>query len=72
MNMLINDNVLQCCFEFGVEKCVSCLSTCIFPNDTTYPIDETMVWCAPIYASDSLPSRRAVAHSSSFFISLAA
>ena len=26
-----------------VEKCVSCLSTCIFPDKTTYPIDETMV-----------------------------
>ena len=24
-------------------KVVSCLSTCIFPDKTTYPIDETMV-----------------------------
>jgi hypothetical protein len=29
--------------QAGVVKCVSCLSTCIFPDKTTYPIDETMV-----------------------------
>lgn len=43
--MYINDNVLQTAHEFGVQKVVSCLSTCIFPDKTTYPIDETMV-CA--------------------------
>lgn len=43
INMLINMNVLRCCYEFNVEKVVSCLSTCIFPNKTTYPIDETML-----------------------------
>lgn len=42
-NTLITDNVLECCRIFGVTKCVSCLSTCIFPDKTTYPIDETMV-----------------------------
>ena len=26
-----------------VTKVVSCLSNCIFPDKTTYPIDETMV-----------------------------
>jgi len=26
-----------------VKKLVSCLSTCIFPDKTTYPIDETMI-----------------------------
>ncbi len=41
--MAINDNVLRCCHEHNVVKCVSCLSTCIFPDRTTYPIDETMV-----------------------------
>lgn len=42
-NMKINDNVLHVSYEFGVKKVVSCLSTCIFPDKTTYPIDETMV-----------------------------
>lgn len=42
-NMSMNDNVLKLAHEFGVKKVVSCLSTCIFPDKTTYPIDETMV-----------------------------
>lgn len=42
-NMHINDNVLHSAFEVGARKVVSCLSTCIFPDKTTYPIDETMV-----------------------------
>lgn len=39
----MNDNILQTSYEFGVKKVISCLSTCIFPDKTTYPIDETMV-----------------------------
>lgn len=42
-NLYINDNVLQTAHEFDVKKVVSCLSTCIFPDNTKYPIDETMV-----------------------------
>jgi GDP-L-fucose synthase len=42
-NILINTNVLKVCHEFGVKKVVSCLSTCIFPDKTTYPIDEMML-----------------------------
>lgn len=41
--MHINDNVLHSAFEVGTRKVVSCLSTCIFPDKTTYPINETMV-----------------------------
>lgn len=41
--MQINDNVLLLSHEFNCQKVVSCLSTCIFPDQTTYPIDETMV-----------------------------
>ncbi|XP_077940047.1 GDP-L-fucose synthase [Gasterosteus aculeatus] len=42
-NIKINDNVLQTAHESGVTKVVSCLSSCIFPDKTTYPIDETMI-----------------------------
>lgn len=42
-NMAINDSVLQCCQQFHVEKLVSCLSTCVFPVETSYPLDETML-----------------------------
>jgi len=52
-NMIINDNVMECCKEFGVQKLVSCLSTCIFPDKTTYPIDETMIHNGPPHSSNA-------------------
>ena len=51
-NLQINDCVLHCCYEYKVKKCVSCLSTCIFPDKTTYPIDETMVHNGPPHSSN--------------------
>lgn len=51
-NIQINDNVLQSSFESGVEKVVSCLSTCIFPDKTEYPIDETMIHNGPPHESN--------------------
>uniref|UniRef100_A0AC34QBT3 GDP-L-fucose synthase n=1 Tax=Panagrolaimus sp. JU765 TaxID=591449 RepID=A0AC34QBT3_9BILA len=51
-NMAINTNILQVSNEFKVEKCVSCLSTCIFPDKTTYPIDETMIHNGPPHDSN--------------------
>lgn len=51
-NILINDNVLQCSHQFNTEKVVSCLSTCIFPDKTKYPIDETMVHNGPPHESN--------------------
>merc|ERR1719284_1368651 len=51
-NTLINDNVMECCRVYGVKKLVSCLSTCIFPDRTSYPIDETMVHNGPPHNSN--------------------
>lgn len=51
-NLQINDNVLQISYENGIEKVVSCLSTCIFPDKTEYPIDETMVHNGPPHPSN--------------------
>ncbi|XP_063235410.1 GDP-L-fucose synthase isoform X2 [Bacillus rossius redtenbacheri] len=51
-NIHINDNVLACCHEMKVRKVVSCLSTCIFPDKITYPIDETMVHNGPPHSSN--------------------
>ncbi|XDA79382.1 hypothetical protein R6Z07F_009403 [Ovis aries] len=51
-NIHINDNVLHSAFEVGVRKVVSCLSTCIFPDKTTYPIDETMIHNGPPHSSN--------------------
>lgn len=42
-NNAINEHVLSLADKFNVKKCISCLSTCIFPDKITYPIDETKV-----------------------------
>lgn len=51
-NMLMNMNVLRTCHELGVKRLVSCLSTCIFPDDTTYPISEDMLNHGPPHPSN--------------------
>eukprot|EP00659_Diplonema_papillatum_P010761 gene10761-16573_t len=51
-NVNMNDNVMECCRIFKVKKLVSCLSTCIFPDKTTYPIDETMLHNGPPHSSN--------------------
>jgi len=51
-NVQINDNILNSSYELGVEKVISCLSTCIFPDKTTYPIDETMIHNGPPHDSN--------------------
>ena len=51
-NMLINDNVLHYAHEFGVSKVISCLSTCIFPDKVTYPLDETKIHLGPPHESN--------------------
>jgi GDP-L-fucose synthase len=42
-NLMINYNVIKCSHDYHVEKLISCLSTCIFPDKTTYPIREDML-----------------------------
>ncbi|KAF8500179.1 hypothetical protein F5888DRAFT_1679823 [Russula emetica] len=51
-NMLINDNVLNYSHEFGVSKVISCLSTCIFPDGVTYPLDESKIHLGPPHESN--------------------
>ncbi|TIA92746.1 hypothetical protein E3P99_00461 [Wallemia hederae] len=51
-NMLINDNVLQLSHEFKVDKLISCLSTCVFPDQVEYPLREESVHLGPPHASN--------------------
>lgn len=51
-NIQINHNVVKICHEFRVKKVICCLSTCIFPDKTTYPIDETMLHNGPPHNSN--------------------
>ena len=57
-NVLINDNVMEGCRVHNA-RLVSCLSTCIFPDKTTYPIDETMVHSGPPHQQRGLRVREA-------------
>ncbi|XP_062858028.1 GDP-L-fucose synthase-like isoform X2 [Trichomycterus rosablanca] len=69
-NIYINDNVLQMAHEFDVQKVVSCLSTCIFPDKTTYPIDETMIHNGPPHESNfgySYAKRMIDVHNRAYF-----
>merc|ERR1711892_667221 len=51
-NMKMNDNILEASHKSDVKKLVSCLSTCIFPDKASYPIDETMVHNGPPHPSN--------------------
>jgi GDP-L-fucose synthase len=42
-NIMINTNVLEACKKFKVEKALSMLSTCVYPDDTTYPLMEEQI-----------------------------
>jgi GDP-L-fucose synthase len=42
-NLAINFNIVKCCGEFKIKKLLACLSTCIFPDKVSYPIDELML-----------------------------
>ncbi|XP_056131775.1 GDP-L-fucose synthase-like isoform X2 [Lampris incognitus] len=69
-NIHINDNVLQAAHEVGVVKVVSCLSTCIFPDKTNYPIDETMIHNGPPHQSNfgySYAKRMLDVHNRAYF-----
>ena len=46
-NMNMNDNVMEASSSLKIRKLVSCLSTCIFPDKTSYPIDESMIHNGP-------------------------
>ncbi|KAF5833616.1 putative GDP-L-fucose synthetase [Dunaliella salina] len=51
-NISMQENIFRLCKEFEVAKLVSCLSTCVFPDKTTYPIDETMIHNGPPHNSN--------------------
>ncbi len=56
-NLLMNMHIMQSCKEYGVQKLVSCLSTCIFPEPSLsshikLPLDETMIHNGPPHPSN--------------------
>lgn len=51
-NVMMNMNVLQACFNTKVQRFIGMLSTCIFPDKTSYPINETMLHDGPPHDSN--------------------
>jgi GDP-L-fucose synthase len=42
-NIMMNTNVINESYIFGVKKLVCFLSTCVFPDSVEYPLDETKI-----------------------------
>lgn len=51
-NVKINMNVLKASHLSNVKKVISCLSTCVFPDKVSYPINETMLHNGPPHSSN--------------------
>ena len=51
-NLSINFNIVKCANELKIKKLIACLSTCVFPDKTTYPIDENMLHDGPPHISN--------------------
>lgn len=51
-NMLINLNVLGIAKDFGVEKLVSFISTCVFPDAASYPLSSLDLHAGPPHPSN--------------------
>jgi GDP-L-fucose synthase len=51
-NLKMNQNILKYAHKYNVKKLIACLSTCIFPDKTTYPINEKMLHNGPPHSSN--------------------
>ena len=51
-NTLININVLKAAHMCEIQNIISCLSTCIFPDNISYPINENMLHHGPPHDSN--------------------
>ena len=52
-NSKMNLHIVEACHRFKVKKLIACLSTCIFPDKTTYPINESMLHDGPPHSSNA-------------------
>jgi GDP-L-fucose synthase len=42
-NLTINANIIRACAEYPIKKATFMLSTCVFPHEVEYPVDETQL-----------------------------
>ena len=51
-NIMINTNVLECSRLCGVKKLISFMSTCVFPDKCSYPLNEKDLHSGPPHPSN--------------------
>ena len=51
-NIILNLNVLKAAHNCNIQNIISCLSTCIFPDNIKYPINEKMLNEGPPHESN--------------------
>jgi len=51
-NIAMQDNIFECCKKFRVQRLLSCLSTCIFPDGSPLPMDESVIMTGPPHFSN--------------------
>lgn len=51
-NVKMNCNVLDVCHQLDVEKVVSLLSTCVYPDNVSYPLTENQIHSGPPHQSN--------------------
>jgi len=61
-NTLMNTNILSTCRELEVERVLSCLSTCVFPQAEIYPQMEDDFFCAFNIGTPDNPEPHAYVH----------
>jgi len=51
-NIMMNTNVIEACRKYNIKNLVVFLSTCIFPDDVTYPLTEDKIHLGPPHNSN--------------------
>lgn len=51
-NLSINANLLETAHTYRTRKVISCLSTCVFPDRVSYPLDEEKIHLGPPHESN--------------------
>lgn len=51
-NIMMNTNIIESCRKYEVQKLICFLSTCIFPDDVKYPLNEAMINIGPPHHSN--------------------
>jgi len=51
-NIMINTNVIESCRKHNIEKLLAFLSTCIFPDNVEYPLNEKKIHIGPPHTSN--------------------